>query len=346
MKKYLFYISENYSFKILRPIQAVIKQRGDVVKWFIEGSNVNRGYFKDDEIELNSVSEINKFKPDAVLLPGNLAPNFISGLKVSLFHGFIGGKQRQKDSENYFFIIRNCFDLYCTHGPSSTAPFEKLAQKHQYFNVAETGFCQMDPYYYKDKPKKTKNNRPIILFSSTFSPRITQAPALLKVIEKLSKNTKWQWQVTFHPKMDPSTVEAYKAIQHDNLTFIETDNLIPTMEQADLMLADYSSMITDFILLNKPVVTFRNPDGLEHLVNVDNESELELAIENALARPKSLMNKIEQFAHQTHPYTDGKSSERVLDAIDQCINSKRSKKKPLNLLRNFKLRKKLGYWKF
>ena len=351
MKNYLLYLSENYSFKILRPLQAEIRKRGDQAKWFVEGDNVNLDYFKEDEALLTSIEEVNAYNPVAVFFPGNLAPGFIPGLKISLFHGFIGGKQRQKDGENYFYIIRDCFDMYCTHGPSSTTHFKTLAQKHKYFDVVETGFCTMDPYYNSNLKDgfielEKVDDKPIVLFSSTFSPRVTQAPRLLKTIEKLSKNSPWRWWVTFHPKMAQETVDAYKAIQHENLTFIETDNLIPYMEQADIMLADFSSMITDFILLNKPVVTFRNPDGLEHLINVDDEENIEGAIAQALTKPSDLMAKIAKFSEETHPYTDGKSSERVINAVEHKLQNPSKVKKPRNIIRNLKLRKKMSYWKF
>ncbi|MBL4908930.1 MAG: CDP-glycerol glycerophosphotransferase family protein [Alteromonadaceae bacterium] len=346
MKNYLFYISENYSFKILRPLQDEINKRGDQVKWFVEGDNVNQSYFKNNEEQIATVEEIKYYDPCAVFAPGNFVPSFIPGIKVHVFHGFVGGKRRKKDNTIYHFIMRGCFDLYCTHGLSSTKKFQELAEKHQYFDVVETGFCQMDPYFNsQNKSIIKKKEKPTILFSSTFSPRMTQAPALLKTIEYLSKNTPWHWQVTFHPKMASNIVNSYKAIQHKNLTLIETDNLIPYMKNADLMLADYSSMITDFILLNKPVVTFKNPDNLSHLININNTDEIEKSITLGLTKPETLMIKIKTFNQLTHPYRDGKSSFRVLNAVEKKLESSRQlKKKPLNLLRNLKLRTKLSYW--
>jgi len=49
-----------------------------------------------------------------------------------------------------------------------------------------------------------------------------------------------------------------------------------------------------------------------------------------------------------HPYFDGNSSARVLDATEKTIQSpsKELKIKPRNLLRKLKMRKKLVYWKF
>ena len=78
------------------------------------------------------------------------------------------------------------------------------------------------------------------------------------------------------------------------------------------------------------------------------------AIQSEIAQiEKSIVNlfnqkNIKESVSQFHPYVDGKSSARVLDAVDKMLEGENlpRKKKPLNLLRNFKLRKELGYWKF
>ncbi len=347
MKKYLFYIAQNYAFEVLRPLQESIIARGDEVKWFVESIDVNTAFFKPNEQVLESIEAVVDYNPYAIFVPGNLVPAFLPGLKVSIFHGFVGFKTRRKDNLNYHFIIRNCFDLYCTHGNSSTKTFQELAEKHKHFKVIETGYCKMDPYFNRSHQVSTEKDRPTILFSSTFSPRMTQAPVLLEPIKKLSQNTQWHWQVTFHPKMDKHIVDAYKAIQHDNLSFIETDQLAPYLMNADLMLGDNSSMITDFLLLDKPVVTVNNQSPKDYLHNITNTSELESAIKYGLSKPEALMQAIGVFAKETHPYRDGLSSSRALDAVDETVKALDSlAKKPSNLIRSLKQRKKLKYWKF
>ncbi len=60
------------------------------------------------------------------------------------------------------------------------------------------------------------------------------------------------------------------------------------------------------------------------------------------------MKEIDDYIEVTHPYSDGKSSKRIVDATLAFLEKDRSylRKKPLNLLRKFKMRKKLNYFKF
>jgi hypothetical protein len=57
---------------------------------------------------------------------------------------------------------------------------------------------------------------------------------------------------------------------------------------------------------------------------------------------------IEAGVKEFHPYIDGKSSARVLDAVENMLNGNNlpQRKKPLNIFRNFKLRRELNYWKW
>ena len=348
-KRYLMYIAQNYSYAILRPLQQAILARGDQVCWFLEGSEVDGAFLNPDEVRLTSIDAVQQWQPDAVFVPGNVVPSFIPGIKVGVFHGFNAGKMNHRGREDHF-EIRDCFDLYCSQGPATTLPFIKLAKKFGTFSVAETGWPTLDPMFQDSANNpyvSREDKRPTVLFCSTFSKSLSCAPIVYEKIKTLSEQGNWRWLVQFHPKMKLEIVEKYKALESDNLQFVETDNVLPLLQAADVMLCDTSSILIMFLLQGKPVVTFNNSTQSSHLVNVTELDEIEPALTKVLTRPVELMAEIEQYCDHIHPFRDGLSSQRVLDATDKLIESgtQNLKPKPLNLLRHFKMRKKLGYWK-
>ena len=75
---YLFYISQNYSFEILRPLQTAIIARGDQCVWFVEGDKINLDNFVKEETVLDTISGIINYNPVAVIVPGNQATKFFT----------------------------------------------------------------------------------------------------------------------------------------------------------------------------------------------------------------------------------------------------------------------------
>jgi hypothetical protein len=343
-KRYLMYVEQNYSFAILRPLQAAILKRGGEVAWFIAGNEADKELLTDHEHCLICIDDVISFNPDASFYPANIAPTFLPGINVAIFHGFDAGKV-DKRGHNDHFKIRNCFDLYCTQGPSTTEPFKELEKHHSHFKVIETGWCALDDLF--KEPQTNDTEKKTILLCSTFSKSLSCAPHLLDTVKKLSKTGKWNWLVQFHPKMPSDIIQKYKNIQNENLSLIETNNVIPLLKKADVMVCDTSSVLLMFLLLNKPVVSFKNIAPKDYLLDITQVDQLEETIEYALERPEQLMEKITDFIRKTHPYQDGYSSERVLDAVDEALAGKFFlKAKPQDIVRQFKMRKKLKYWKF
>lgn len=344
MRKYLFYVSQIYAFAIVRPLQKIIIGRGDEVAWFLEVPDRLMPYLQRDEKVLKTVDEVMAYGPCAVFVPGNVVPDFFPGIKVELFHGFHARKRREKRGH---FRIRHFFDLYCTQGPDTTIPFKALEKKHGSFEVVETGWPKMDPLFEAHSHAQLKKDRKVILLTSTFTPRLSAAPILLETIERLASTAKWKWLVNFHPKMDKAVLDKYRSIQSDHLVFIETDDVIPLLKEADLMVSDTSSVISEFLLLHKPVVTFKNRAPGPFLLNITAPEKLEETIEKGLSHPLPLMKEIKAYADHIHPYRDGLSSIRVLEAVDRLVAKGRDhlKPQPLNLIRRLKIRKQLGYYK-
>lgn len=336
-KKYLLYGSERYALAILRPLQDAIRERGGEAAWFFDGPGAS------DLVEgerLLDVEGVRAWRPDAVLTPGNHLPHFFPGAKVEVFHGFDAGKPRH-------IYIRGFFDLYCTTGPRDTAQFQALADEMGHFSVAETGWPKLDPFMREIAGALPPvREAPVILYHSTFSPSWSAAETLYEEVKRLSRDGRWKWIITFHPKMSAETVAKFKALQNEHLHFAENDNILDLFPQADVMCSDTSSALSEFLLTGKPVVTFKNRRPGPQLIDIDDAAQFEPAIERALSRPPELMQAIRDYGDAIHPYRDGRSSERVLDAIDAFIaaGARNRKRKPLNFWRKLKLRRRIGYW--
>lgn len=339
--KFLIYISHTYALPIGTPLQKEILKRSDEVKWFSDERYTEEKFPEHGEL-LYSIEDVIAYNPDIVLSITDSVADFIPGIKVQIFHGFLANKHSLKKGH---FRIRGFFDLYCTQGPSTTKPFKELKKKHKHFEVIETGWSKVDPLF---PIEKSFNERPVILISSTFTPKysFTYNESVLKEIERLSKIGKWKFKVVLHPKLAQEKVEVFKKMQNENLTYYDTTDLIPLFKTADIMFSDTTSALTEFILQRKPVVTFNNNKPGEHLINITDSYEIEDALTKALSKPKPLMTAIQDYIDITHPYSDGNSSQRVIDSCIRFLCSDRSylRKKPLNLVRKYKVRKKLNYF--
>lgn len=344
--RYVLFATLPYAYSIFRPLQEKIRERGDEVAWYLEKTCEN--FLVDDEHLLKSIDEVIAFDPKAIFACGNHVYHFLPGVKVALFHGYPVGKRGERgDVLDDHFTIRNWFDIYCTQGPSSTSTFKQLENQYGFFKTYETGWCKVDPYF--TQPKLQNSGQTTILYSPTFSRGISSAEALYDTISHLARSREWKWIVTFHPKLnDPQIINNYKTLANEleNVSFERNEGL-PTLQRADVMLCDSSSIILEFMLLDKPVVTYCNTNPGPHLINVTDKEDVEDALDKALTRPKELMGEIAGYTWEHEAHRDGNNCARVLDAVEDFIMHYKGKlkRKPLNLLRKFKLRKKLGYWK-
>ncbi|MFC1502922.1 CDP-glycerol glycerophosphotransferase family protein [Pseudomonadota bacterium] len=336
--RFLFYVEQNYSFAILRPLQAVATAAGHQVKWLLAGDEVSGGFLAEGEDELLTIKEAVDYNPNAVFVPGDRVPSFIPGLKVEVFHGLNESKRGNVYPE------RGMFDLFCTEGHERTDMLEPLAEKRGYFRVKETGWLKLDSLF-NFKSDET-HSRPQILFASTFTPSLSCAESVYEEIKALSQQDDWHWLITLHPKMDQQTVEKYRQLESDNLTFFDNDKVIELLHRADVMVCDNSSIFQEFLLLNKPVVTVNNREVQPCFINITEPENLASAIRDALAPDKELQTHIKRYGPGITPYLDGQSAHRVLAAVTEMLTEGWQDKKPANIFRNLKMRKKMGYWKW
>ena len=339
----LFYIEQNYCYAILRPLQAEILARGGSVHWLLAGNDVDESYLQHGESRIPDVAAAIVLDPAAVFAPGDRVPSFIPGLKVQVFHGL------NEDKRGNQYPERGLFDLYCTEGPGRTAMLQPLAEQSGSFKVQETGWLKLDslfaPQHDTVNDNNQKNTRPTILFASTFSTRLSGAEALHTEIKRLSETGRWQWIITLHPKMAADTVAKYRALEGSDLTWFNNDQVIEALHRADIMVSDNSSVLQEFLLLGKPVVTFKNRAPSACMLDIQNPAELESTIEQALQAGPELKQAIDAYGASVTPLLDGCSAERVFLATRAMIDSNWQNKKPANRWRNWKMRRQLKYFK-
>lgn len=345
-KRYLFFASLTYAYAILRPLQDEIRRRGDEAAWFFEPSCPDM--LLPGERRLRTIKEVMEYDPIAVFAPGNWIYDFFPGVKVAVFHGYPMKKRIEKIDDH--FTIRGWFDIYCSQGESSTPYFKELEAKHGFFKIYETGWCKVDSFFGPSRPAVPERARPVVLYSPTFTRGISSAWDLLPELRKLTAEKPWDWIITFHPKLtDHQLIADYEqlAAERPNVTFSRVNDGLPTFLKSDVMLCDSSSIMVEYMMLDKPVVTFRNTHPGDFLIDVQEPEQVGPAIEKALTHPRELMENIRRYTTYHEPHRDGLNSARVLDAVDDFIaNYKgRIRKKPLNLFRKLKLRWRLRYFR-
>lgn len=345
--KFLIYISYSYSVPIGNPLETEIINRGYTVKWFSDLEDGKKAIQNKSNL-LNSIKEVIAYQPDIVLTATDIVADFISGLKVQLFHGFNAQKRPEGNNSFAHFRIRGFFDLYCTQGPTSTEGFRAQQKKYPHFEVIETGWSKVDTLFPLE-PKKV-STKPTIMIASTFTKRLSLAynDHVFEEIKKLSKKGDYQFLMVLHPKLPEDIKTKWQTLSGENFTYFDTTDLIPLFKTSDIMFADTTSAIQEFLLQKKPVVTFNHTFEHNYLINIKDSYLIEDAFRKALTHPKQLMEDINVFINQLHPYFDGKSSKRVIDATINFLHKDKSylKSKPLNLIRKYKIRKQLNYFTF
>ena len=346
--KVILFCQNNYAFGILSPIREVLEAEKHEYIWYITKKLSDTFPFKSER-HTSLISDLEAFKSDVIFVPGNQVPYHLRGLKVQIFHGLAGEKKGH-------FRMRHYFDLYLTQGPYFTKAFKKLKEKHQDFDVIETGWPKLDVLskdsqkYIEEKANllKTYKADKIILYAPTFSPKLTSAPFLLDEITDLAQNSDYLILMKFHPLMDDKWVEKYKTLADEipNIIFYEESNIIKFLFLSDILISDTSSVIYEFMLLNKPVITFKSI--AKHIVweNSLEYQNLKILVDKNLKKDPHAKGR-QHVYQEYHPYNDGLSSKRMVDTVNEYIKTHGVPlKRILSLSRKLKIHTIFGKPKF
>ena len=313
--KFILFCQNAYAFGIMAPIRDVLLAQEEDYLWYISKKLLSKFPFPQDA-HTTSILDLQFYKSDVIFVPGNEVPYYIRGIKIQIFHGLAGEKKGH-------FRIRHYFDLYFTQGPYFTDRFNQLKEKHGTFDVVETGWPKLDIYakeknsYEEEKNQllKTHHTDKIILYAPTFSPSLTSAKELYRDIENLATETGFLILIKFHDLMSVNLISKYKSLaeRHKNILFKEEKNIIKFLILADVLISDTSSVIYEFLLLNKPAISYKTISEHIRWENLTQKSQLTSSVLRNLKSDTYEQQRIELNA-MYHPYQDGKSAERMIAA--------------------------------
>ena len=313
--KFILFCNLPYSFAILETLESQIKLRGYQYIWYIPKeleANISYEHYTSD------IKKLKKYQADIIFVAGNEVPHYLRGVKTQIFHGLAGEKKGH-------FRIRDYFDLYLTQGRYFTDRFNQLRDKYKNFEVVETGWCKLDNLYTNDKDilkhnllKEHKASK-LVLYAPTFSPSLTSGDKLIDVINSLSQKSNILLIIKFHDKMDIDIVEKYLKLESKNLIIWTQSDITPLLKISDIMISDTSSVVYEFILLNKPVVTLNSSSENINWIDVDDVSKVKDEVLNLLNGDDKFQSQRENIIELYHPYNDGQSASRMIDAVENYI---------------------------
>ncbi len=267
--------------------------------------------------------------PDSVIMFRNAAWKYPVKriVKIGLEHGAYNFKRFPKA---YYY---NLFDLYLMTSFADVKRLKALGAKP----VKAIGYPKSDPLFdgsyspeLLDKLKdelKLDPAKPTVLFSSTWDG--SGMSAIHKWFNQLHIiKSSYNILVTLHPRMS----QHYKSYlqKQPGIHFIEAMDIYPYLLLADVCIGDTNSLIAEFCIVNRPIITFsikatkRTLDDVIELIKgisnrIDYFSELPAAISQALETAEQTSDNRKQVISTLIDPLDGKAGWRAAQEIIKLI---------------------------
>jgi len=330
----LFYVSKLYSIPVILPlVKEAVRQNIEIALYASAKVQKRLPGILPEVKTFTELKEAVTFQPDFVLCPGNFVDFRLPGIKVELFHG-IG---IEKPSH---YRIRHFFDVYLTSGPVVTEQFKRMQKKHGYFSVFETGWPKIDHILdYNTKSIKEQlnlsENKKIILYAPTHSSTMESAGDIVPVIETVMKADEI-WFCKPHEFMNKETL---KELRKKQIRLIDSYDITPYLHLADVLISDTSSVIYEFMALDKPVVTYRTMSRKDKGINIESIRQLRDALDRSLLNPGELSHNRHRHMSEVNPRQDRQISKGIIDLLESIHQNslKHNRRKPFNLFRKLQI---------
>ena len=140
----------------------------------------------------------------------------------------------------------------------------------------------------------------IVLYVPTFSPSLTSLPALKEALLHLVKMRDVVLLLKLHPLTKKEWVDEYKQLaeQEEHIIWEDGFNVTKYQLMSDVMISDTSSTVYEFLLLGRPVITYRTIAKDIYWTDITDTSQLTDAFEsvqhdeNAIAKRRWVITTI------------------------------------------------------
>lgn len=212
--------------------------------------------------------------------------------------------------------------------------FQKVFQAKRFLNL---GYPRNDLFFRKEDAE-SDNKIPTglrrfvrehgtILYVPTYREADFRMPPLdFEAIDRLMEKLDFRFFVKFHPSVR-TKIDMEK--RFERVKFLESqEEIYPLMKHVDILVTDYSSILYDFLLLDRPIVAFvydieayrgergdflYDYEAMTPAPMVGNCDELIHAISEIVLEGDRFAKRREEVRRRFFDYRDGKSCERITD---------------------------------
>ncbi len=252
---------------------------------------------------------------------------------VDIGHGLI--------SKGFFYtdkpIVRreNHADLICAPGKWH----RDVLSRNVFKPIEITGFMKSDAVAncrasdtaaFKKKLSIDENSN-IVFYAPTFNEELSSVPCIGEHIAEIASGTT-DVIVKLHGMSGPEWVALYEKLASSNsrVHLIDEHDYACAMKCADVMISDVSSAFVEFLLLDKPVILFNNPERKKYerydendienrmrtaAVQVNTIDELKLAVRLCIAAPNEQQHIRKKFIAEIGCPNDGRCLHRAAEAV-------------------------------
>ncbi len=343
--KILFYVERNLHLSFLEPVHDYMVENYHVDAAFYSpphriSTTAMTGTGLDDQeirrlgMKSRIVDNPVDFGADVAVVSDDTYYGIRSCKKiVNVGHGLISKGFYYKDST----VVKrsDIADLICVPGEWH----KNILKKNIVANIKSTGFIKSDQIFNFPEDKidafynkyNLKGYKKIVLYAPTFNEELSSVPCIREAIAEIA-GSDTAVLIKLHGMTPQKWVHLYEMLRQkeQHLYLIDDSDIAPAMIVSDVMISDVSSIFVEFMLLDKPVVLFKNPErntysffdpadieyiASESATEVETVEELKLAVELALLKPGEKSRKRREFARMLGCPYDGRAVQRASEAI-------------------------------